>query len=203
MLALYIISGIVLIVAALLLCPVSIGWKYDKKMSVTAKYLFFNIPLSSKKEQKEDKNAPQKNVFGDYYKKHGFSKTVSQVFGIIKTVAERLWWLIKKLKIKGFTLDITVATENAAHTAIEYGAVCSAVYPAVAFVGSVAQMDIKRMNVSADFEGAKSSLETSGVLKCRLIWAFVAAVGLIVALVKMRVININPNKVEGANNGRK
>lgn len=203
MLALYIISGIVLVVAALLLCPVRVSWKYDKKMSVTAKYLFFDIPLSSQKEQKEDKKAPQKNVFGDYYKKHGFSKTVSQVFGIIKTVAERLWWLIKKLKIKDFILDITVATENAAYTAIEYGAVCSAVYPAVAFVGSVVQMNIKRMNVSADFEGEKSSLITSGVVKCRLIWAIIAAVGLIVALVKTRVININPNKVEGANNGRK
>lgn len=202
MLALYIVLGIVIIIAILLFCPVCLAWKYEKVPCVTAKYLFFNISLLPTQETQEtqENNKPKKSFLKSYYKKHGFSKTVTEIFGILKAVASRFAWLFKRFNFKNVCLDITVASETAAYTAVEYGAVCAAVYPAMSFISTVATADIKCLNISADFDTDKWQIKTSGVLKCRLIWAIVAIIGLIIALVKSEMININPQKREGANN---
>lgn len=204
MLALCIVSGIVIIIAILPLCPVCLTWKYEEELSVTAKYLFFNFMLLPAKQKQEKADKPkQKNGFlKDYCEKHGFSKTVSQIFEILKAVVSRFVWLFKRFKFKDVYLDITVASENAAYTAVEYGAVCAAVYPAMSLISTVATANIKRLNVSANFDSDKWNITTSGVLKCRLIWLLTALISLVLALVKSEIININLQKREGANNER-
>ncbi len=203
MLALYMVSGIVIIVTILLMCPVCLTWKYEEELCVTAKYLFFKMPLlpTQQKQGTKESNKQKKGFLKNYYEKHGFSKTVSGIFEILKAVVSRFVWLFKRFKFKDVYFDITVASENAAYTALEYGAVCAAVYPAMSLISTVASADIKRLNITANFNSDDWLFSTSGALKCKLIWLLTALISLVIALVKSEFININAQNKEGANNG--
>ncbi|MBQ5838329.1 MAG: DUF2953 domain-containing protein, partial [Clostridia bacterium] len=63
-------------------------------------------------------------------------------------------WLVKKIKLKRFGLDVICGGGDAADAAIEYGVVCSAVYPFIGYLetnfkGAERALDV---NIGCDFE---------------------------------------------------
>lgn len=212
MVALYIILGIVLLIAVLLICPITVRFSYAGKFSAKIKYLFISIkiPDNSKKPKKNNKenNKENKLQIKEYAKKHGTADTVREICEIIKILYSRTMWLFKKLIFEKLFVDIKICGSNAAYTAIEYGGVCAAVYPVVSFISTNAKTDIKAVNISPDFnEGNKSSAELSGTVKCRAIYALVTLVSVIKILTERELIKLKaqPNNKSRRvqNNGRK
>ena len=90
---------------------------------------------------------------------------------------ERLKRQFKHIAVRRLCLDIKVASEDAATTAIEYGAVCSAVYPALSFIDSIANVKMKSINVAADFNSDKPDFGFSVIIRARILFLIIMAFG--------------------------
>ena len=201
MLALYIIAGLTALISALLLLPVCITVKYDGDAEVKLRYLFFKLSLMPPKTEKVKKAQEEleeykeeKKFLKNFIGKYSFTGAIKEICEIIKVLFNRAAWLFKKLKFRDLYLDISVAGPNAAFTAIEYGAVCAAVYPMLAFVAANADMKTKSIDIVPDYNAKESKLLFDTKIKCKLIWAIIAMVSVINVLVKREIISINKNK---------
>lgn len=74
-------------------------------------------------------------------------------------------------------LDLTVATDDAANTAIQYGSVCAVLYPVLSLLQSTVDLKSKEVNINADFEKSKWEFKTSILVKAQLIYWIIAAIG--------------------------
>ena len=64
-------GAIVLIIALLLACPVTVSGEYEEELSVTVRYLFFRIRVLPQQEKKKKAagGQKQKTKFGKYLRK--------------------------------------------------------------------------------------------------------------------------------------
>ena len=90
---------------------------------------------------------------------------------------ERLKGSFKHIAVRRLCLDIKVSSGDAAATAIEYGAVCAAVYPVLSFIDSTANVKMKNINISADFNSGDSDFGFSVIVRVRIIYLIVMAFG--------------------------
>ena len=162
MLILCILAVLVLTVVILLFIPFTATLKISEKTDFTVRYLFFKIyPLKAKQKKdgiKEEKK-PQNN--GNYLKKmiseKGIANTVSEIIFYLKTAVSALGGMVKHIKIKDFSCRVNVFGNDAAATALEYGAVCTAVYGFSAFLASVTDFQYTDITVDSDFDGEKGA----------------------------------------------
>lgn len=63
----------------------------------------------------------------------GLFEILSDVISIIKDTSSKL---IKHIVIKKLKIDLLIVGEDAGDTAMKYGYICSALYPAVSFIDS-------------------------------------------------------------------
>ncbi len=179
MIALYIILAIVAIIVILFSIKVTVTAVYDEMFSLDIKWLFLKLRIypedeetkakkAAKKAEKDKKKKPKKekpkeeepqpssesksNIFKDFYNNQGFGATIK----LIRTAAAQLGGFLKGV-YKAFVIEnLTVllkvsAGDDAANTAIKYGKVCSAVYPAMGFICSNMKVRQYDVNVMPDF----------------------------------------------------
>ncbi len=197
MTALYIILGIILFFLLLLSIKVSITVHYDDELYVSLGWLFlkFNIlpkkeehkkaktkkKKEKKKEEKADETVPEPkkkkdNMFIRFYKNRGFAG----VLRLINDAATAIGGMFRRIG-RAFLFDelfvsLTVGSGDSADTAIKYGKVCSAVFPAMGFI--VSNMRVKKYNteVNPDFISGSNSARfhiKAGVIPIKLINAIV------------------------------
>lgn len=198
-----VILSIVFLIFVLLFLPVTADLSYVKEFSYRIKYAGFVLLDSEKrvdikkvkrkkKQKKSDDTSAQKssgkedNFFKKTYKQKGFVGTVSYFSEILMLLLKKLWFVVKRLKFTRFKLHIAVATDNAASTAIEYGRICSAVYPILAFLETNADFKSKEVNVSADFDKTDSAVTASISVTTRLIYFLIVAVSAIFEFLKLQ-----------------
>ena len=165
MTALYIIVGILLFIFLLLMIPVSFHFRYDGEPELILQYLFIKIKLvppkekpekqktESEKSEKPKEKKPEKkgNNLKKLYKKRGLDglfEILSDVISIIKDTSSKL---IKHIVIKKLKIDLLIVGEDAGDTAMKYGYICSAVYPAVSFIDSNMKLRKKQIDIEAGF----------------------------------------------------
>ena len=85
---------------------------------------------------------------------------------------------LRHIFIKKVNLNINVVGQDAAQTAIEYGAVCSAVYPVLSFVQGLGNVSYEKIDVKADFEGKESFISFSAKIKAKIIFILIVAYGI-------------------------
>lgn len=170
MIALYILLGIALLLT--LLCFVKLKFEalYSDELTLKLKVLFLTFtlvptkkkvqkpkPEKQKKSKKPKKpQSKKKDKKPSYVKKLSSKKGVSGLLSMLSDLAKlagtTLKGLFSKIVIEKFDIDVTVASHDAADTALKYGKLCGAFYSAVAVICGTAQCDDYSVNVTPDFD---------------------------------------------------
>ncbi len=204
MIALYIVLGILLLVLLLLFLPVTADLAYCGDLSYRFKYagiVLFDSEKrvdikrvkrkrKTKKAKKETSSASQKTekerFFKKIYKEKGFAGSVKYFAEVLGLLLKKLWWVVKRFKFRRFKMDLIIATDDAANTAIEYGGICCAVYPVISLLESMADFKSKELNISADFDKTKPEFCASISVTTRLIFWLIAAVSALIEYYKIQ-----------------
>lgn len=185
MIALYILAGLLLVIALILLLPVSVFIDYKDDFSLKVKFFGFKVFMADnqadKPQQKtENESAPKekkenkvKSSFEILKDKKGFSGAVKEVFKFIADCLKHVGKFLKTVKFRKVEFNLTVASEDAAKTAIEYGALCTAVYPTLSFFNSISNVKYKRINVNSDFTTDKGSFDFSLIIKLQILFLII------------------------------
>lgn len=179
MTALIIILIILAVLFSLLLFPLKIIADLTDTSAITLKYLFFTIPLKTNKgkgkKKKENKKKEEKAEDKESIK----FKEILEYGEIIKDALKKLSEVLKHLKSDIIKIDIKVSGEDAAKTAIYYGAVCSAVYPAVSFIQTKIEVKKTEINISPDFDSTKTKGSFYGKFRIMPLHLIAAVISLV------------------------
>ena len=174
MTALIVILIIIAAVAVLLFIPLNLYISYsESKTLVWLRYLFIKYklyPEKQKKKKKEKKEPAAKRAESEKKPKESFFKKlvkVQGVKGLISILKEALSILkqfledfTKHILVRRLTINIVTGGEDAAASAMNFGYVCDAVYPAIgALSGLVTLCRVPEVEVKPDFY-SKSSRAT-------------------------------------------
>lgn len=199
MIALIIIGAIVGLLLIAIFLPITIDVSYDSEFLIKIKYSGITV-FDNKKSEKKQKNKYKKqskpnkksaktkkdNFFIRTYKQKGLMGTIKYFSTILKIVLKKLMWLLKKFKFRRFKFDLTVATSDAADTAIKYGEVCAATYPVFALIQSVADFKPKDINISADFDKSKWEFKCETLVKTSAINWIIAGISVLIEIFKIQ-----------------
>ena len=116
-----------------------------------------NRDAAGKKAEKNE----LKEKFVHLKKRYGFAGAVREIFGFAGQVLKKIKKRLKHFFIKKVCVNIVIAGDDAAQTAVEYGAVCGSVYPVLAFLESTAVISLKKINISSDFYSGNSDFSFS------------------------------------------
>ena len=187
MIALYIILAVIALIVILFSIKVSVTAVYDETFTLDVKWLSIKFRIypedeekkakkeakkaekeqkkkkkpkkeKTEKEKTEEPSQPKSNIFKDFYNNQGFAATVN----LIRTAAAQLGGFLKGVYrafvIENLTVLLKVsAGDDAAQTAVKYGKVCSAVYPAMGFICSNMKVKQYDVNVVPDFISAENT----------------------------------------------
>lgn len=185
MIPLIIILSVSALAAAFLLLPVSLHIKFDGDFSAKIKIAGIKAYEPAEEESPSEKAANSekkartdnnmRKMFGKLEDRLGFSGAVKEIFSFVKSLLKRLKKQLGHIAVRRLCLNIRVASSDAAQTAVEYGAVCSAVYPALSFLDSVTDIKIKRINIFSDFNSEKSDFSFSVIIRIKIIFLIILA----------------------------
>ena len=174
MTALYILIGIIAFFVLLLSVKFVITVHYEDDVAVSVGWLFlkFNIlpkkekedkPKKEKKKKKEEEipkneseiiKEPKKkkeNMFVRFYHNRG----VSGVVQLLKDAAKALGGMFKRIGraflFEELYISLDVGAGDSAETAIKYGKVCSAAFPAMGLIVSTMRVKKYSININPDF----------------------------------------------------
>lgn len=184
MVALYIIGGVLLLIALLLLLPITAQIKFKDDLDFKVKFL--GITVYKLKEEKQKNENPkgektdqklkeEQGLFSKLKAKHGFKGAIKELFDFVSAVFCEIKPQLLKIKFRKFKLDLIVVGEDAAMTAIEYGAVCAIVYPVLSFIDQNLNIKLKQINVEAGFKHNESEFSTSFDVKANAILLLIIA----------------------------
>lgn len=159
MIALYILLGILLLLLLICFIRVQVFAHYDDDLKLSLKVLFFQIVLLPPKEKpekkpekpkkkkpdkdKEDKpkEEKEKEKKPSYLSKLKDKKGVTGLISLFKEIAKiavgALKGIFSHIVFKKLDVGIAYNGGDAATTAVEYGKICSAFYPAINVLTSV------------------------------------------------------------------
>ncbi len=190
MTALIIIGILVVLITAVLFLPVGADIGFKENFKIKIKFSGLKVYEISAKEDKVTENEekttesvtekPEEKKEGFFEKlkaKYGFMGAVKELFAFAEDLLTHIKRLLRHIKIKKIVINLTVATEDAATTAIEYGAVCSAVYPVLALLSSVGDVKYKSVNINSDFTSAKPYFDFSLSITTKIFFLLLAAFG--------------------------
>lgn len=174
---LYTLLGIISFIIVLFLIPVRVTAHYDGTFEMYVQYLFLKIKLFPQKE-KEDKpkkekkikdkkqkteeklkeNKPKEkgdNIFLTFYKNQGFEGTIRLIADTLNAVGGLFGGIFKHFVFRELYLEMKVSGSDAAETAIKYGKISSAVFPAMGLICSKARVKKYNIDISPDFLAVK------------------------------------------------
>ena len=152
MIAVSIILGILLLLFLILLIPIEMLAHYGDDLSLTVKVLFYQkklLPAPPKKkkpekpkkekkpedkpkEEKPKKEKPKKqNYLSKIKDKKGMTGLLSLLTGAAKIAGGAAKGIVSHIVIRNLDIGIALNAGDAASTAVNYGKLCSIVYPAV------------------------------------------------------------------------
>lgn len=187
MVALQIVAGVLIFLLLLLIIPLRLRACFYGELKVKLRYLFFSYtlyPRPLKREEKSKRRAEKKaekdkekqkelSHAEELLKSEGVAAVVSyyaQIARLMKAAAAKL---IRAITVDRLKLDVVVATDDAAETAIDYGRVCAVVYPAQALLESMTRVRRRFIAITPDFMGQKGRVSGEiriHALPLRILW---------------------------------
>lgn len=186
-----IIGAFLLLVLLILFLPLSVMVDVEKQFFLKIKILGIKLyemkPDSDEKSptktaEEKTKTAKKTNensatdVFVKIKKEQGFVAAVKSGMELASRMLSNVKRYLRHISIEKVKLDITIASDDAAKTAIEYGIVCQAVYPVTAFLNSFANVKWKQIDVTSDFQSVKPSFGFAATVKMRIIYLIIIAI---------------------------
>lgn len=148
---------------------------YTDKLNVRVRYLFLTFRITKPKPGKTKLERPKLEKIQNKRKKVSLEqiKSFIDIFGRFWNEALELAAKIKNnISIDIFDLELTIGGDDAADTAITYGAVCAAVYPTVSIIDKIIKMRKRKILINANFNSqsyikfkVKASIRV-GILIC-------------------------------------
>lgn len=185
MVPLIIILSVLALLVLILFLPVGVHIKFDGEFFAKIKILGIKIykiePQNDiereKSDTESDKQAEEsgEKLFKKLKDRLGFSGTVKEVFELIKSILEGLKKHLRHIAIRSVNLNIKVASDDAALTAIEYGVVCSTVYPVLSVLGNVGNIKYKKINIYSDFNSNEAVFDFSVIIRLQIIFLLITA----------------------------
>lgn len=125
----------------------------------------------SKKTHKVGKKADNNGNNG-LLSKLGLSGDISETIEFVKQLVESASKPIKRLishiRVSNFYLFITASGEDAAQAAMNYGKINWLVHTALAVLYNTVKLNVKKIDITADFTSGKTEYELSCKVKLRL-----------------------------------
>ncbi len=203
MTALFIVLGILALIALLLFSFATLTVDYNQKLTITAGFLCFHFPIGQKPRKKKAKGKGKKGAkkakkeptaLEKKFKAKSFKEKVSFVIEILREVMPQIKYLLSRVRVREFETELRIGTPDAAKTAIEYGSVCSAVYPFLSWAQGYVDISVKRVDITAAFGEEKCSARLHLKLKLRVITLIIAV---------FKLLPIYQKLTEDSNNERK
>lgn len=179
MLWLYILLGILLVFVLLLFVPVTLKADYNEDFRCFLKIGFVKFSLYPSKPKKRKKKTEKTELAqkGEEKKKESLikEKGISWLFDLIKKIADLATGALKdffrRIIVKKLMLNISIAGDNAAITAVKYGCCCSTVYPAFRIIVGAVNCKKYGIDISPNFEeNAQSALYMELEAKIIILW---------------------------------
>ncbi|MBQ7760575.1 MAG: hypothetical protein IJ400_00835 [Clostridia bacterium] len=181
----YVIIGLVLLVAIILALKVKLVLAYEGEFSAYLQVLCFKFPLFKDEEKKKKKKKAKKKKTANNQAPQGQGEkkeekpqkkkepsVLSKLIKFRSIVFDILECTLGRLHFKFAKLNILVGTDNASTTALAYSAVCSGVACLIALLDEVSNVDISRfseINIQANFLSEESIFEGKVILYCRVL----------------------------------
>ena len=208
MLALWIILGILALLALLLVFPLRIYLKYDADggLRYRVKYLFLTLADSEAPEKPEQPvkkaaEAEKKRSGSGMAAKllsflgledvssaanakkalneKGLAEMIHSVFGAVKALFSRISRLMCHGEFRRFDLRIVVGDTDCANAAMSYGELCAAVYPLLAFLESKLKFRRRNVDLRCDFSAESTEAVFDGQLNYRPVYLLGFLLGLV------------------------
>lgn len=193
MIAVYILLGILAFILLLLLMPIHGYVLYssvNEELKVKVRYTFFPIyaypkpeksekakekkaKKAKKKEQEKAKEEPGLPKIERMLREDGLVDTLSYLTDRAKLFGTTAKKLLKALVVKSLRVNVVVASEDAAQTALDYGRICAAVYPAEAVLECLTRVRHRSIAVNPDFLKEKGETDIrihAKILPIRILW---------------------------------
>lgn len=152
---------------------------------------------SEERPHKVGKKADNKDYSG-LMSKLGLSGDISEIIEFAKQLVESASKPIKRLishiRVNNFYLFVTASGEDAAQAAMNYGKINWLVHTAVAVLYNAVKLDVKKIDITADFTSGKTEYELSCKVKLRLGTAIDCALWLLFRIAKL-YLKINSKNV--------
>ena len=174
----FVLTLIFLFILILLISKIHILLDFKNEFSLKIRIWFFSykffpyekkiVDKKSNKTEKKSKNNKEAIV----EKKtglHGFIDTMKVILNLVSITRKKL---LNYLIVEKFNLNIKVASEDAANTALEYGYACSIIYPAVNILMSYPRKSNYSINISPDFNEDKSLIVLSAKIGLK-VWQII------------------------------
>lgn len=185
-------ASLIVILLLLLAVKIKVQIGYKDTLILNLKILFLNIKILPKKNK--DKKEKQKEA---QEKKEQEDKTKPDKKNIIKEKISRLKLenyleladiiihkFIAKIFFEKLHVNIVVASDDAAKTALTYGKINSVLYPLAGFIDSRKKVDDMKISVIPDFSAEKPHYEGEAVIYIRIWHAIVALIDIIKYILK-------------------
>ncbi len=194
-----IFSVLMLILAVLLFSSVKISLSINDAVRLSISYLGFalfvfdsaNKNRNSKEKPKNTSKESDNNSFVSFLKRYAESKKktelVKELFEILKLILTRFKKLLKKVRFKVLLLDLSIASEDAANTAILYGRICTLIYPLISMLSVSSGFSADKISVKTDFLSEDIKLELSSVAKIRISSLLIFAVSTALLVVRFKI----------------
>lgn len=178
--------GLVVAVVAVLLpskVKVRIGY-IENEFVLSFKLLFFKYTVSTekRKKKKKKKTEAKKPEKTEKKKKDGFFKSQTSDFGVydyielIKIVLEKF---VAKIYFEKLDVDITVASDDAAQTALNFGRLNAAIYPLVGLINGHKKIKSLHIGITPDFTKTNSVYNAEAVAYIRIYNVIAAVISII------------------------
>lgn len=179
---------IILLIAVILMLPVDVILKTDPTGELIFRYKFLgktygenpdpSNPVVKMLKETSGLSRVEKDKLADSIKSGGLSSTISESLSLIISLLKRLLQLLSHCKVKVLKLRIVCAENDAAKTAIGYGACHAIVWPIIGLVHSNMKVCEKgeEINIACDYSNGKGSAEFETIITVRVFRALVALI---------------------------
>lgn len=145
---------------------------------------------SEKEKSSKDEAKSSINKIRDLFKQRGLDGLINIIRELAGLVSGTLKPLFKHIKLKRLDIDVCVAKDNAADTAVHYGYVCSAVYPALSVLLNVIKFDDYNVNIYPDFDKKENEVKLDAEISVITAFAVFALIYALIQFIKLKVKGI-------------
>ncbi len=163
---------VLLLVLLILFVPVYVRLVYDGELCLAVRILGIPLtvlPTQDKPKEPKPKKSPRasgkkpskvqefKTMLTTSFREDGVAATVSYLGELARLAGSAVGDALRAITVDKLHLDMLIATGDAGDTAVRYGQVCSALYPALAAISLKVRVRRQELRVEPNFLLEKSA----------------------------------------------